>query len=66
MFGRKVLVRMASSPLATQQARDLRLRSVVWPELDRRSTTTLVSGIHATSQSLLAGLGEYARASDAR
>lgn len=62
VFGRKVLVRMASSPLATQQARDLRLRSVVWPELDRRSMTTLVHGIHATSQSLLAGLGEYARA----
>lgn len=66
VFGRKVLVRMASSPLATQQARDLRLRSVVWPELDRRSMTTLVHGIHATSQSLLAGLGEYARANHAR
>ncbi|RHA38913.1 NAD-dependent epimerase/dehydratase family protein [Cellulomonas rhizosphaerae] len=58
VFGRRVLVRMASSSLANQQARDLRLRSVVWPELDRRQLTTLAHGIHATSEQVRRTIAE--------
>lgn len=60
VLGRNVLVTLGGSDLAKQQARDLRFRSVVWTELDRRTFTTLPDGIHATSQdlrrSLVAGL----------
>lgn len=59
VLGRTVLVTLGGSDLAKQQARDLRFRSVVWPELDRRALTTLPDGIHATSidlrRSLAAG-----------
>lgn len=59
VLGRSVLVTLGGSDLARQQARDLRFRSVVWTELDRRSLTTLPDGIHATSidlrQNLAAG-----------
>ncbi|MGW9629777.1 NAD-dependent epimerase/dehydratase family protein [Agromyces sp. NPDC055520] len=41
-------VMLGSSANAALQARDLRVRSVVWPDLDRRETTPLVVGIHAT------------------
>jgi UDP-glucose 4-epimerase len=37
-----------SSPTSHLQARDLRLRSEVWPDLDRRQLTTLPAGINAT------------------
>jgi UDP-glucose 4-epimerase len=40
------------SPAARFQARDLRFRSVVWPELDRRTLTTLPTGISATVTAL--------------
>jgi UDP-glucose 4-epimerase len=36
---------LAASPLRNIQARDLRMRSVVWPELDRRPLTPLAVGI---------------------
>lgn len=52
VFGNRILVNLASSPLANQQARDLRFRSVVWPEIDRRSLTTLPHGVHATAEDL--------------
>jgi UDP-glucose 4-epimerase len=61
-FGRKVLVQLASSDLASQQSRDLRLRSLVWPELDRRPTTPLIHGIHVTVEDLRSQLGARARA----
>jgi UDP-glucose 4-epimerase len=61
VFGHRVLVRMASSSLAAQQARDLRVRSTVWPELDRRQVTTLVHGIHATHESLRSQLAAPGR-----
>ena len=38
------------------RSRDLRMRSVVWPELDRRTLTTLPAGINATNADLLRGL----------
>ncbi len=54
IFKRRLLVRLAASPQARQQARDLRFRSIVWPELDSRSLTTLAAGIHATSTDIAA------------
>jgi nucleoside-diphosphate-sugar epimerase len=47
---------LGSSPFARLQVRDLRMRSVVWPELDRRTLTTLAAGISATNADLLRGL----------
>ncbi len=44
---------LGASPYARLQVRDLRMRSVVWPELDRRSLTPLPAGIHATLTDLL-------------
>ncbi|SDD81900.1 UDP-glucose 4-epimerase [Sanguibacter gelidistatuariae] len=46
---RQVPVVLAASPHSQQQARDLRLRSVVLPELDRRATTPLAVGVAATN-----------------
>jgi UDP-glucose 4-epimerase len=37
-----------ASVTAKYQARDLRLRSVVWPELDRRVQTPLAAGMCTT------------------
>jgi UDP-glucose 4-epimerase len=48
VFRRPPLVLVAASPFASAQARDLRLRSVVWRELDQRVLTTLPAGISAT------------------
>ncbi|WP_137725768.1 NAD-dependent epimerase/dehydratase family protein [Prescottella subtropica] len=48
VFRRKPTVVLAASPLAGVQSVDLRLRSIVWPELDRRSYRTLPAGIAAT------------------
>ncbi|MGW6131533.1 NAD-dependent epimerase/dehydratase family protein [Cellulomonas sp. NPDC055163] len=45
---RRQLVRLAASPQASQQARDLRFRSVVWPDLDERALVPLPAGILAT------------------
>lgn len=42
-----------STPAGRFQARDLRLRSVVWPELDRRALTPLPAGIQATMNHLV-------------
>ncbi|GHS88192.1 hypothetical protein AGMMS50218_11620 [Actinomycetota bacterium] len=54
IFKRRLLVRLAASQHARQQARDLRFRSTVWPELDRRSLMTLAAGIQATSADIAA------------
>lgn len=53
VFKRAPRVVLGSSPFARLQVRDLRLRSVVWPELDRRSLTPLGVGIRATADDLL-------------
>lgn len=42
-------VLVAASPHAKAQARDLRLRSVIWPEIDQRALTPLPAGIRATA-----------------
>lgn len=49
---RAPLVVLGSSPNARFQVRDLRLRSVVLPELDRRSLTPLPVGIAATAREM--------------
>lgn len=49
VFKRRPRVVVAASPHARQQARDLRFRSAVWPEIDRRSLTPLGAGIQATA-----------------
>jgi len=45
IFRRRVPVVLAASPFGRQQARDLRLRSVVYPELDQRWGRTIASGM---------------------
>ncbi|MFF1251246.1 NAD-dependent epimerase/dehydratase family protein [Pseudarthrobacter sp. NPDC058329] len=48
VFKRRPRVVLGASPYAKAQAHDLRLRSVVWPELDYRPFTPLPVGIDAT------------------
>ena len=48
-----VRVVLASSPSALRQAPDLRMTSVVWPELDQRPMTTLSAGIRAVLTDIL-------------
>lgn len=49
-------IMLGQSSASALQASDLRLRSTVWPELDRRPLTPLPAGIHATMQSVLGEL----------
>jgi UDP-glucose 4-epimerase len=51
-----VRVVLARSHAARHQARDLRMTSLVWPQLDERSHTTLSAGIRATVNDILADL----------
>lgn len=48
VFRRRPNVVLAASPLAVFQGRDLRLRSTVWPHIDRRTHRTLPAGIAST------------------
>jgi len=48
IFKRTPRVVLGASPAARFQARDLSLRSVVWPQLDRRALTPLPVGVSAT------------------
>ncbi|MCJ0894441.1 NAD(P)-dependent oxidoreductase [Rhodococcus sp. ARC_M5] len=48
VFRRRPNVVLAASPLAVFQGRDLRLRSTVWPQIDRRTHRTLPAGIAST------------------
>ncbi len=48
VFKRPPRVVLGSSATARFQVRDLRLRSVVWPQIDRRALTPLPSGVAAT------------------
>jgi UDP-glucose 4-epimerase len=56
LFKRAPKVVLGSSPNAKYQVRDLRMRSVVWPELDDRDLTPLGIGITATAHDLLGGV----------
>ncbi|MEO5834315.1 MAG: NAD-dependent epimerase/dehydratase family protein [Nakamurella sp.] len=66
LFKRAPRVVLGSSPFAKFQVRDLRLRSVVWPELDRRSLTPLGVGMKATASDLLRATQLGDRAADRR
>jgi UDP-glucose 4-epimerase len=44
---------LGASPVAAMQARDLSLRSLVWPELDRTALTPLPVGVATTAADLL-------------
>jgi len=48
VFKRRPRVVLGASPYAKAQSHDLRLRSVVWPEMDNRAFTPLPVGIDAT------------------
>lgn len=50
IFKRRPLIILGASPFAKAQAHDLRLKSVVWPELDERPVTPLAVGINNTVQ----------------
>jgi UDP-glucose 4-epimerase len=52
IFRRSPQIILGASPQAALQARDLRLSSRVWPELDRRQLTPLSVGIQATTAHL--------------
>ncbi|MGO2745888.1 NAD-dependent epimerase/dehydratase family protein [Microbacterium sp.] len=52
VVGRRPEIMMGSSPVASLQSRDLRMRSVVWPDLDHRATTNLSDGIARTLQGI--------------
>ncbi|QTE30237.1 NAD-dependent epimerase/dehydratase family protein [Pengzhenrongella sicca] len=60
IFKRGQLLRLAASAQSGQQARDLRFRSVVWTDLDRRTMTPLPAGIAATA----ADIGRRIRAGE--
>lgn len=50
---RGALLTIGASPHARAQAPDLRMRSIVWPELDAFSKTPLSAGIHATASDMM-------------
>jgi UDP-glucose 4-epimerase len=52
IFKRTPRIVLGASPMSATQARDLSLRSRVWPELDRRALTPLPVGIAATAADL--------------
>jgi len=52
IFRRRPRIMLVSSPAAAGQVRDLRLRSVRWPELDRFSRSTLPAGIARTADDI--------------
>lgn len=53
LFKRAPRIVLGASSVAAFQARDLRLRSVVWPELDARPLTPLPVGMKVTAEHLL-------------
>ncbi|MBX7445440.1 MULTISPECIES: NAD(P)-dependent oxidoreductase [unclassified Arthrobacter] len=54
VFKRKPRIVLGASPFAKAQAHDLRLRSVIWTELDNRQFTPLPVGIDATVRDMQA------------
>ena len=53
VFKRAPRLILGTSENARFQVRDLRLRSVVWPDLDRRALTALPAGVAATAAGIL-------------
>lgn len=54
VISRRPEIVMGSSPVSSLQSRDLRLRSVVWPDLDRRAMTNLADGMARTLENVRA------------
>lgn len=52
VVGRRPEIVMGSSAISSLQSRDLRMRSVVWPDLDHRALTNLSDGIARTLQDI--------------
>jgi UDP-glucose 4-epimerase len=52
VFRRRPRIVLGSSPLVSVQPRDIRLRSVRWPELDCYARSTLAAGIDCTARDL--------------
>jgi UDP-glucose 4-epimerase len=52
IFKRSPRIVLGASPISALQAKDLSLRSRVWPELNRRTLTPLPAGIAATAADL--------------
>lgn len=52
IVGRRPEIVMGSSPFSSLQSRDLRMRSVVWEDLDRRPMTNLADGMARTLESI--------------
>lgn len=57
VFKRRPLVVLGASPHSKVQAMDLRMRSTVWPELDRHMVTPLTTGLDATARDIQHLLG---------
>lgn len=53
VIGHPPLIVQGASPHARVQARDLSMTSIVWPEVDRLATTTMVDGIQRTYLGLI-------------
>jgi len=53
IFKRSPRIVLGASPISALQARDLSLRSRVWPDLDRRALTPFPVGVATTSADLL-------------
>ena len=53
IFKRSPRIVLGASPISALQARDLSLRSRVWPDLDRRTLTPFPVGVATTSADLL-------------
>lgn len=64
VFRRRPPLLLAASPHSAGQSRDLRFRSIVWPQLDERPLTPLPVGLAATARDVAAHLtsGALARA----
>ncbi len=52
VLGRPTQIERIASTSARFQVRDLRLRSIVWPQVDRRPLTPMAEGIRATADHL--------------
>lgn len=54
VFRARPLISQRANPNASRQIRDLRLRSAVWPELDRLARTSMLVGLRATAEDVAA------------
>jgi UDP-glucose 4-epimerase len=53
IFKRRPNAMIGSSPNSALQVRDLRFRSLVWPDLDERHLTPLAVGIHSVATAMI-------------